>query len=303
MKNSVTFDVWQFLLSVAIVAAPSLATGKTFSDSTFNLGDYAHSTYQTGGGTVDVSQTTSDGNPGSALVVTTDAPATHSFYSAAVYFVGNTFSWNPASDGILKSVSWSQDVYLTNTPTQTTSISGDILIFQAGSYYVNFSGLPTNTGVFQTATGSDLTQNGFSLVTDLATATTDSSVHPDFTAPLAFGFLSGANQFAANSDHTVVRVDNLSIEATSEALSADFNSDGRVNAADYVYWRKFFGDPVRYDLWRRNFGVNVAPGLGISMQMMTVPEPTTCGLAVLGLLGSLAAKLAARNRDWLSALN
>src|SRR5207253_11491905 len=38
----------------------------------------------------------------------------------------------------------------------------------------------------------------------------------------------------------------------------DFNGDGRVDAADYVVWRKANGPAANYDLWRTNFGVGIS---------------------------------------------
>lgn len=284
---------WAILLSFALASIPTISYAKTFSDSTFNLADYTQSTFQTGGGTVTVSQTTTDGNPGSALVVITDAPATQTSYAASVYFIRDSFSWNPATDGTLSSVSWSEDVYLTNTPGGVTAISGDLLMFQSGNYYVNYASLPTNTGVFQTASANNLTATGFSLVTDLATGGTNTAVHPDFSEPLAFGFLSGAFRTSADSDHTVVKADNLSIQASSEAATADFNANGKVDAADYVFWRKYYGDAPRYDLWRRNYGVTVAPGLGSEDALgrgASVPEPAALNLIVVGVLSCLMTR-------------
>ena len=37
-------------------------------------------------------------------------------------------------------------------------------------------------------------------------------------------------------------------------LPGDFNHDGKVDAADYVMWRKNDGTPAGYDTWRANFG-------------------------------------------------
>ena len=77
----------------------------------------------------------------------------------------------------------------------------------------------------------------------------------------------------------------------------DFNSDGKVDAGDYVTWRKNdgtnnslandngLGIPVgaaHYSLWRANFGN--PPGAGSSLSGAQVPEPTTFGLVVVGLL-------------------
>jgi hypothetical protein len=281
------FDVktcmrWTILLSVAIIETAASAVGKTFSDSTFNLADYSQATFQTGGGTVNVSQTTTGGNPGSALVVITDTPATHTSYAAGVYFVRNSFAWNPASDGSLYTVSWNEDVYLTNTPSPTTSIGGDLFVFQSGNYYINYQSLPTITGVFQTASGTNLIAANFSLVTDLPSGGINTSVHPNFAAPLTFGLLSNAFQTSADADHTVVKIDNLSIQAVSEISAADFNGNHAVEAGDYVIWRNNYGDAPRYDLWRRNFGRTITAGIG-SGSAYAVPEPVNVYLALLGL--------------------
>jgi hypothetical protein len=37
-------------------------------------------------------------------------------------------------------------------------------------------------------------------------------------------------------------------------LNGDYNADGRVDAADYIVWRKNDGTPAGHSLWRTNFG-------------------------------------------------
>jgi sulfatase modifying factor 1 len=58
-------------------------------------------------------------------------------------------------------------------------------------------------------------------------------------------------------------------------LLGDFNGDRRVDAADYVFWRKTSGSPAAYDDWRANFGA--ASGQG-SAFTSAVPEPSAMGL-------------------------
>ena len=65
----------------------------------------------------------------------------------------------------------------------------------------------------------------------------------------------------------------------------DFNSDGRVNAADYVQWRKTSGHQVEYDVWRTNFGRSFA---GSASTTATVPEPQR---ALLWILAAILAYL------------
>jgi hypothetical protein len=68
-------------------------------------------------------------------------------------------------------------------------------------------------------------------------------------------------------------------------LAGDFNEDGRVDAADYVVWRKGAGvvyDDNDYADWRANFGATQAGGsTAASSTHDAVPEP---GMFVLWLL-------------------
>jgi hypothetical protein len=71
-----------------------------------------------------------------------------------------------------------------------------------------------------------------------------------------------------------------------DSLSGDYNHDNRVNAADYVGWRKAdINGAQGYIDWRTNFGTGV-PGSGTSLSNAAVPEPGCCVLAVIALLGN-----------------
>jgi hypothetical protein len=80
-------------------------------------------------------------------------------------------------------------------------------------------------------------------------------------------------------------------------LIGDFNEDGSVNAADYVVWRKFFGNPfdeIDYDDWVANYG---EPGGGAGGG--AAPEPTSTWL--LFSAGAWLLMLRQRNcvfRSW-----
>jgi hypothetical protein len=67
-------------------------------------------------------------------------------------------------------------------------------------------------------------------------------------------------------------------------LEGDYNEDGKVDAADYVVWRKnpgaFGGDPAGYNAWRTNFG-RTSGGGASSAGAAAVPEPGTWVLASL----------------------
>ncbi|HVT29374.1 MAG TPA: hypothetical protein VHE81_15265, partial [Lacipirellulaceae bacterium] len=70
-------------------------------------------------------------------------------------------------------------------------------------------------------------------------------------------------------------------------LAGDYNSDGKVDAADYVVWRKTnINGAQGYTDWRTNFGAGTA-GSGSLAGLAAVPEPSACILivAAVGLLG------------------
>jgi hypothetical protein len=67
--------------------------------------------------------------------------------------------------------------------------------------------------------------------------------------------------------------------------SGDLNLNGRVDAADYVRWRKTSGIQGEYDMWRRNFGRTFA---GSASGTSTVPEPQG---AILWILAAIVAYL------------
>jgi hypothetical protein len=72
-------------------------------------------------------------------------------------------------------------------------------------------------------------------------------------------------------------------------VPGDFNTDGTVDAADYVVWRKGLGttyDQDDYGLWRANFGASLGPGSGSALPSAeplsaAVPEPSTLALLVI----------------------
>jgi hypothetical protein len=77
---------------------------------------------------------------------------------------------------------------------------------------------------------------------------------------------------------------NSLIEGSSVSLSGDYNSDGKVDAADYVLWRDnpaAHGGAGGYDTWKANFGATAGAGAGLGAG--AVPEPTSLVLLLMGL--------------------
>jgi hypothetical protein len=72
---------------------------------------------------------------------------------------------------------------------------------------------------------------------------------------------------------------NIRIFAAAEGLTGDYNNDGKVDAADYVVWRKTeIGGQQGYDDWRDHYGAMNGSGSRGQGVGATVPEPTCSGL-------------------------
>jgi hypothetical protein len=85
----------------------------------------------------------------------------------------------------------------------------------------------------------------------------------------------------AYNTHSIV------LSVTGLGTAGDFNSDGKVDAADYVVWRKMNGTAQQYQDWRNNFGAGTGSGSGAGIgNSGGVPEPTSAvllGIAAAGL--------------------
>jgi T5SS/PEP-CTERM-associated repeat protein len=70
------------------------------------------------------------------------------------------------------------------------------------------------------------------------------------------------------------------------ALPGDFNLDGKVDAADYVKWRKGLGTnytPAHYNTWRAHFGETAGSGTD-GFRTTAVPEPASIVMLIMGIL-------------------
>ncbi|MEX2309184.1 MAG: hypothetical protein WD738_16410 [Pirellulales bacterium] len=81
---------------------------------------------------------------------------------------------------------------------------------------------------------------------------------------------------------------NFTQVAFPAGIAGDYNNDGKVDAADYVVWRKTGIDGQQgYNVWRANFG---QPGAGSALTPAAVPEPATLALVALVLPLRLIAR-------------
>ena len=88
-------------------------------------------------------------------------------------------------------------------------------------------------------------------------------------------------------------------------MNGDFNNDGKVDAGDYVTWRKNnstsnalpndngLGTPIgpsHYTLWRSNFGNPPGSGSGELVGGGAVPEPASLLLVLFAIFGFSAVR-------------
>ena len=77
-------------------------------------------------------------------------------------------------------------------------------------------------------------------------------------------------------------------------IPGDFNSDGVVNAGDYIVWRSGLGTtytPSDFDVWRAHFGLATTgsgSGSNMSAANSAVPEPQNLVMLCLAIVGVFA---------------
>jgi fibronectin-binding autotransporter adhesin len=92
----------------------------------------------------------------------------------------------------------------------------------------------------------------------------------------------------------------ITLNKAPSGVNGDFNNDGKVDAGDYITWRKNnttnnalpndngLGTPIgpnHYTLWRSNYGRPPGSGSGALIDGSAVPEPTGLLLALFGVVG------------------
>jgi hypothetical protein len=107
-----------------------------------------------------------------------------------------------------------------------------------------------------------------------------------FTAGGVFGTMPGTFGESAQT-----YFDNVSLDATpfSIGLTGDYNSDNKVDAADYVLWRRdnISGEQGYID-WQGNFGEMQGTGSSAAVGGFAVPEPPALIALLTGVLFALA---------------
>jgi hypothetical protein len=186
------------------------------------------------------------------------------------------------------------ELYIFQAPQGGTEADGFVDVASGTSLVTavpfSFSGTADRTLLEFDLTGSNeiTLQAGVEYAIDIRNTGSDSMYWMRDENPYAGGNIYAQNDFTTDTQRFDVAGDGRrdgALALFAAGLAGDFNNDGKVDAADYVTWRKNSGNAplpndngvadqtARYALWRSNFGNQSSPGSGLSQA--AVPEPTT----------------------------
>jgi hypothetical protein len=192
------------------------------------------------------------------------------------------------------------NVKMRNTSPFNVQIDGYTISSLAGSLNSNpalWTSLQDQPGVAPNWFEGDLTDFRVSEVMSMGTTTLTGNGVTTFdlgglfktagAQDLVFQFLLAGN---AQPNTGVVRYEPA---PGTGGIPGDYNEDGKVDAADYVVWRKEnINGAAGYNTWRTNFGRTSGAGSGSALSPGAVPEPS----ALLLLAGGLVALTVTRRR-------
>lgn len=193
-------------------------------------------------------------------------------------------------------ISLAKSVNVTSVATGGNALNISGAISGVGGVTKVGAGLATLTSGSNSYTGDTKVQQGTLSITNPLLAdgadvylTTGALFNLDFAGtdtirslyvnnvPQATGTWGAAGSGAAHISALLSGTTGILSVTTLGTLPGDFNNDGKVNAADYVVWRKTMpGNSAKYNEWRANFGNPPGSGSGLG-DAGSVPEPT-CGL-------------------------
>jgi fibronectin-binding autotransporter adhesin len=186
-----------------------------------------------------------------------------------------------------------------NTYSGNNTVNGGTLAISGVSATAGTGNVTVNGGTFDIASGVA------NAIADTATLTIDgagmvnlgSGINELIAGLTLDGMMQAGGTYGSSTSGAEFQFDEWFsgmgvLTVVDVGLDGDYNGDGRVDAADYVVWRKnpaaFGGHPAGYNTWRANFGTG-GGGSGALSGHAAVPEPTTMLLLLSGITAMLCA--------------
>jgi hypothetical protein len=214
LKKSSNTLHYLFALSISTLIG-SASANQTFIDSQLDTASYNITQYS-GNQNIVISTIPTGGKPGSALQVTFNAGNGSSWGRAL--FINKNFVYNPSSQGLISSISFSSDNYIQSTLIVGT-FAANLVLQQEGRFFRYGVGLGTTEGAYQSAIAIDLVSTNFVEILDYSANPTvsNSNSHPDFGgSSIYFGFDRAWTSNGPRSPHTTIeRLDNFQVAITS----------------------------------------------------------------------------------------
>ena len=170
----------------------------------------------------------------------------------------------------------------------TLSIEGRFATSETANLAIELGGLAAGTQYDQLVVDGGVALDGtlsVSLV-NLGAGLFAPSIGNTFTLITATGEVGGTfDNLLLPSGFTwnvAYNANSVVLSVTGIGLAGDFNSDGKVDLADYVVWRKTNGSPQNYQLWRSHYGTGTGSGSGAGSGLAaSVPEPAAMLLVAM----------------------
>lgn len=193
------------VLGAAALTLPSISTAATttFSDGTFDNASLTVTPFSNNlNSDISSGQVANLGNPGSAYEF--DSTAGVGQFTGAIYVMENTFSYDPAVQGVIETISYSED-YWDAASVPFGAGGATLIVEQNGIFFVRLT----------SGSSTPSTWNSVSATGLVATSFFAFGATLDFSKPMEFGFTQGWNGTSNEATTFTSRVDNFNVEISA----------------------------------------------------------------------------------------
>jgi hypothetical protein len=167
----------------------------------------------------------------------------------------------------------SLDDKLVNVGSVRSTIDGEILYPAVPSF--------ANRGTFPAGTSPEFAEGAFTYNQGGGQMVSNNLI-PVTATPyvITFGLTNATLSLSLSTPNifgSVTAITNARATLLNARVAGEFNNDDRIDARDYVLWRKTGSSTIDYTYWRKFYGNGTSAAVGSA-----VPEPSTIVLATIG---------------------